>query len=222
MASVKVIVKAPGPSPVPTVVQRTFGTDGDFVDPITLPTGRTGTYTVTIDPQGASMGNVTLTFYNGATCKTYSADEPNRLRGPQHDGGWCDEIAACREGEIPLNSPAETAPPHLWGHVHEGVLAEAAEGRLAADHRSPAVLAGAEPKRVAPRGEVAPVDGHLPAGPDLVLAFLADTVTHDDIGLALAPGQRVGSRLQLDVPAALSYGDQYGDLRFVVDILAAS
>jgi hypothetical protein len=64
MASVKVIVKAPGPSPVPTVVQRTFGTDGDFVDPITLPTGRTGTYTVTIDPQGASMGSVTLTFYN--------------------------------------------------------------------------------------------------------------------------------------------------------------
>jgi hypothetical protein len=39
---------------------------------------------------------------------------------------WCDEIAACREGEILLNSPAETAPPHLWGHVHEGVLAEAA------------------------------------------------------------------------------------------------
>jgi hypothetical protein len=64
MASVKVIVKAPGPSPVPTVVQRTFGTDGDFVDPITLPAGRTGLYTVTIDPQGASTGNVTLTFYN--------------------------------------------------------------------------------------------------------------------------------------------------------------
>lgn len=39
---------------------------------------------------------------------------------------WCDEIADCREGEILLNSPAETAPPHLWGHVHEGVLAEAA------------------------------------------------------------------------------------------------
>jgi VCBS repeat-containing protein len=64
MASVKVIVKAPGPSPVPTVMQRTFGMDGDFVDPVTLPTGRTGTYTVTIDPQGASTGSVTLTFYN--------------------------------------------------------------------------------------------------------------------------------------------------------------
>ena len=36
------------------------------------------------------------------------------------------------------------------------------------------------------------------------------------------PGQRVGSRLLLDVPAALAYGDQDGDLRFVVDILAAS
>jgi hypothetical protein len=38
---------------------------------------------------------------------------------------WCDEIAECRAGEILLNSPGE-AKPHLWGHVHEGVLAEAA------------------------------------------------------------------------------------------------
>jgi FKBP-type peptidyl-prolyl cis-trans isomerase len=35
------------------------------------------------------------------------------------------------------------------------------------------------------------------------------------------PGQTVGSRLQLDVPAALAYGAAQGDLRFVVDILAA-
>jgi hypothetical protein len=38
---------------------------------------------------------------------------------------WCDEIADCREGEVLLNSPGEPTP-HLWGHVHEGVLAEAA------------------------------------------------------------------------------------------------
>jgi hypothetical protein len=56
-----VIVKAPGTSP-PTVLQYTVETDSDFVDPVTLP--RTGVYTVTIDPQGASTGNVTLTFYN--------------------------------------------------------------------------------------------------------------------------------------------------------------
>jgi hypothetical protein len=40
-------------------------------------------------------------------------------------GRWCDEIAECREGEVLLNSPGESTP-HLWGHVHEGVLAEAA------------------------------------------------------------------------------------------------
>jgi len=35
------------------------------------------------------------------------------------------------------------------------------------------------------------------------------------------PGQKVGSRVQLDVPAALAYGPGTPDLRFVVDILAA-
>jgi hypothetical protein len=38
---------------------------------------------------------------------------------------WCDEIAECRDGEVLLNTPGEPIP-HLWGHVHEGVLAEAA------------------------------------------------------------------------------------------------
>ncbi|GIE31218.1 hypothetical protein Ait01nite_042630 [Actinoplanes italicus] len=35
------------------------------------------------------------------------------------------------------------------------------------------------------------------------------------------PGQKVGSRIQLDVPQALAYGPEKGDLRFVVDILSA-
>jgi peptidylprolyl isomerase len=35
------------------------------------------------------------------------------------------------------------------------------------------------------------------------------------------PGLKVGSRVRLDVPAALAYGPEKGDLRFVVDILAA-
>jgi phage terminase large subunit-like protein len=37
-----------------------------------------------------------LTWPNGAIATTYSADEPDRLRGPQHDAAWCDEIAAWR------------------------------------------------------------------------------------------------------------------------------
>jgi phage terminase large subunit-like protein len=35
-----------------------------------------------------------LTWPNGAMATTYSADEPDRLRGPQHDGFWADEVAA--------------------------------------------------------------------------------------------------------------------------------
>jgi hypothetical protein len=38
---------------------------------------------------------------------------------------WCDEIAECRSGDVLLNNPDEPAP-HLWGHIQEGVLADAA------------------------------------------------------------------------------------------------
>tara|TARA_R110002020_G_C16298489_1_gene772973 strand:+ start:115 stop:1446 length:1332 start_codon:yes stop_codon:yes gene_type:complete len=37
-----------------------------------------------------------ITFRNGAIATAYSADEPDRLRGPNHDLAWCDEIAAWR------------------------------------------------------------------------------------------------------------------------------
>ena len=31
---------------------------------------------------------------NGSKIKLFSAEEPDRLRGPQHHGAWCDELAA--------------------------------------------------------------------------------------------------------------------------------
>jgi predicted phage terminase large subunit-like protein len=40
-----------------------------------------------------------LTWPNGAVATTFSADEPDRLRGPQHDFAWCDELAAWRYPE---------------------------------------------------------------------------------------------------------------------------
>ena len=40
---------------------------------------------------------------------------------------WCDDIASFRDGAVLLDNPDEDGP-HLWGHVQEGVLAEA--GRL--------------------------------------------------------------------------------------------
>ena len=39
-----------------------------------------------------SMGEIHLT--NGSRIKLFSAEEPDRLRGPQHHGAWCDELAA--------------------------------------------------------------------------------------------------------------------------------
>jgi len=35
-----------------------------------------------------------LSWPNGSAATLYSAEEPDRLRGPQHQWGWCDEIAA--------------------------------------------------------------------------------------------------------------------------------
>jgi phage terminase large subunit-like protein len=35
-----------------------------------------------------------VVFHNGAVATLYSAEEPDRLRGPQHGFAWCDELAA--------------------------------------------------------------------------------------------------------------------------------
>jgi phage terminase large subunit-like protein len=40
-----------------------------------------------------------VSWPNGAVATLYSADEPRRLRGPQHDTIWCDELAAWRYPE---------------------------------------------------------------------------------------------------------------------------
>lgn len=40
-----------------------------------------------------------LTWRNGAIATTYSADEPERLRGPQHDAAWGDELSVWRYPE---------------------------------------------------------------------------------------------------------------------------
>ena len=40
-----------------------------------------------------------LTWPNGVVATTFSADEPDRLRGPQFHAAWCDEMAAWRYPE---------------------------------------------------------------------------------------------------------------------------
>jgi phage terminase large subunit-like protein len=40
-----------------------------------------------------------LTFPNGAVAVAYNGDEPDQLRGPQHDSAWVDELAKFRYAE---------------------------------------------------------------------------------------------------------------------------
>lgn len=39
---------------------------------------------------------------------------------------WCDELVDCRIGDTLMNSPDERGKPHLWGHIQEAVLIDAA------------------------------------------------------------------------------------------------
>lgn len=38
---------------------------------------------------------------------------------------WCDELVACKQDGMLMNSPDERGRPHLWGHIQEAVLADA-------------------------------------------------------------------------------------------------
>lgn len=57
------------------------------------------------DARGGAMGRPLyepskrrVTWENGAQAALFSAEEPERLRGPQHDAAWCDELAAWGAG----------------------------------------------------------------------------------------------------------------------------
>ncbi len=52
-----------------------------------------------------------VTWPNGSVAVAYSADEPNRLRGPQHDSAWCDELCfvagtlvRTEHGDVPIET----------------------------------------------------------------------------------------------------------------------
>jgi hypothetical protein len=45
---------------------------------------------------------------------------------------WSDEVMSCRQGDMLMNSTLERGHPHLWGHLQEAVLADAA-ARLGRD-----------------------------------------------------------------------------------------
>lgn len=40
-----------------------------------------------------------LTFHTGAIATTFSSENPDQLRGPQHDTAWCDELGTFGDGD---------------------------------------------------------------------------------------------------------------------------
>lgn len=50
-----------------------------------------------LNPEYISSRRI-ITWENGATAHTYSAEEASRLRGPEHSHAWCDELAVWSGG----------------------------------------------------------------------------------------------------------------------------
>ena len=91
-----------------------------------------------------------LTWRNGAVATTFSADEPERLRGPQHDAAWCDELGAWRYPEawdmLMFGHAAGGRPAY---HGHDDAAAREIDPRSGAPTR-PASSPAARATRIAP------------------------------------------------------------------------
>jgi phage terminase large subunit-like protein len=81
-----------------------------------------------------------LTWPNGAIAYLYSADEPDQLRGPQHDTCWADELAAWRR-------------PDAWDQLQFGMrvptpVTAYGEAQGLSGYLQPQTIATTTPKRV--------------------------------------------------------------------------
>ncbi len=70
--------------------------------------------------QGAAPADVRALHAVAAMAELGRRPDPATAR---RLSGWCAEIAGCRRGDVLLNWEREAGPPHLWGHIQEGVLA---------------------------------------------------------------------------------------------------
>ena len=164
------------------VVGRTFADARD-----TCVEGETGLLSVlpgsAVAAWNRSLGQLMLA--NGARYHCFSADQPDRLRGPQHHRAWCDELAAW-------------AYPDAWDQLMFGL-------RLGADPRV-VVTTTPRPSRLVRTLTEAPTT-HLTRGTtyenvdNLPAAFMDQIVARYE-GTRLARQEILGE-IVLDVPGAL-------------------
>ena len=94
-----------------------------------------------------------LTWPNGATATTYSADDPEQLRGPQHDGAWCDEIGKWHSTKPKDGS--HTRAESAWSNLMFGLRLGSAPRCVATSTPRPTPLVRqlvADPDTVVTRG----------------------------------------------------------------------
>jgi phage terminase large subunit-like protein len=126
-----------------------------------------------------------LTWPNGAIATLFSADEPERLRGPQHDFAWCDELAAWRY-------------PAAWDMLMFGLrLGTDPRAVVTTTPRPTKLIRGllADPKVIVTRGRTAENRANLAP------AFLAQIVRRYE-GTRLGRQELDGELLE-DMPGAL-------------------
>lgn len=118
-------------------------------------------------------------FPHGSMAYLYSAEEPDRLRGPQHDGAWCDEIAAwaypetwdmlqlgLRLGDAPRVVATTTPRPvslvrQLVAQVGDGVALTRGRTRDNAANLAPGFLSAIEGRYAGTRLGRQELDGEL-------------------------------------------------------------
>jgi phage terminase large subunit-like protein len=141
-----------------------------------------------------------LTWSNGAIATAYSADEPDRLRGPQHDGAWADEIAAWTR-------------PDTWDNLMFGLRLGDDPRAVASTTPRPVKLVReliAQPTTVLTRGST------YENRENLAQAFLDDIVRRYQ-GTRLGRQELYGELLE-DVEGALWKHSMFDDRRTCADL----
>ena len=128
-----------------------------------------------------------LTWPNGAIGTLYSADEPERLRGPQHDGAWADEIGVWRY-------------PDAWDQLQFGLRLGTDPRQVATTTPRPTALVRSLIARVGQDVEMTGGTTRDNAA-NLAPAFLDQIITRYE-GTRLGR-QEIGGELLTDTPGAL-------------------
>jgi len=138
-----------------------------------------------------------LTWPNGATATIYSADEPDRLRGPQHDLAWADEVAAWRR-------------PEAWDNLMLGLRAGPRPRCIVTTTPKPVRIIRDLVSRVG-RDVVLTRGSTYENAPNLAPAFLAEIVSRYE-GTRLGR-QEIEGELLDDTPGALWQRTRIDELR---------